>query len=200
MRKLVYLLLCCAFMASCGSGKSTKRTPNNFKRNISKSAYQNTSEPKRRSSKPEAANAKKIARYEEENKSETADLATKITDYAKTYLGTSYRYGGMSSSGMDCSGLIYLSFSNAADIFLPRSSREIAKQGNRIRRNQISKGDLLFFKTDPKRNVINHIGLVVEINGSHIHFIHSSTSRGVMISELDDIYWHKVFVEARRVL
>lgn len=125
--------------------------------------------------------------------------AEAIVAYAESFLGTRYRYGGMSSGGMDCSGLVHMSFLNAVDIDLPRQSREIAKEGARISKNELEKGDLVFFKTQGSRR-INHLGIVVENNENEILFIHASLSGGVMVSELSLPYWNKAYEESRRVL
>ncbi len=100
---------------------------------------------------------------------------------------------------MDCSGLIYTSFKKEK-IALPRVSRDMAKEGKKISKEKISKGDLVFFKTNKNRNVINHVGLVVESKRGNILFIHSTSSRGVIISSLDEKYWRNAFVGGRRVL
>lgn len=100
---------------------------------------------------------------------------------------------------MDCSGLVYTSFLKEK-ISLPRVSRDMAKKGKRLSKDKISKGDLVFFKTNKNKNVINHVGLVVESKRGNILFIHSSSSRGVIVSSLDEKYWRNAFVEGRRVL
>ncbi len=122
-----------------------------------------------------------------------------IVNYAKSYNGTRYKFGGTSKKGMDCSGLVYVSFKNE-DIIMPRISRDMAKKGKRIPIDKTRKGDLLFFKTNKNRNVINHVGLVVEITRGEILFIHSTTSRGVIISSLEERYWKNAFVEVRKII
>lgn len=122
-----------------------------------------------------------------------------VISNAKDYLGTKYKYGGTSKRGMDCSGLIYSSFLEE-DIDLPRISRNMALKGRRLHLNEVSKGDLLFFQTNKNRNVINHVGLVIDVIPDQILFIHSTTSRGVIISSLSESYWFHNFVMARRVL
>ncbi len=122
-----------------------------------------------------------------------------ITSYALDFKGTKYKYGGTTRDGMDCSGLVYTSFLKE-DIALPRSSRDMSLQGERLSLIDVNIGDLLFFETDKNKKVINHVGLVVEIQPGHILFIHSSTSRGVIISSLADNYWFEHFVMARRVI
>ncbi len=118
--------------------------------------------------------------------------------YAKTFGGTRYKFGGTTRKGMDCSGLVYTSFKKE-NIVLPRTSRTMATQGKAISLKKVIVGDLLFFKTNKRKNVISHVGLVVETKGV-IKFIHASTSRGVIISSLDEKYWNKCFAGARRVL
>src|SRR5690554_738006 len=121
-----------------------------------------------------------------------------IIEYAKSFQGTRYKFGGTTSDGMDCSGLICTAFQKEA-IALPRISRDMATEGSPISLNQVEPGDLVFFKTDNKR-VINHVGLVVETEKGAIKFIHSTTQLGVIISSLEENYWKRAFVEARRII
>ena len=125
--------------------------------------------------------------------------AEQIIDYALSFEGVKYRYGGTSRSGMDCSGLIFTSFDQAG-LQLPRVSRDMAARGVAISLAEIVPGDLLFFKTDKSSNRINHVGLIVSRKGNSIRFIHATTSRGVIVSDLTENYWRKAFVGARRVL
>src|SRR5690606_8424772 len=122
-----------------------------------------------------------------------------ITSFARNFEGTPYKYGGTTREGMDCSGLVYCSFKQE-NIPLPRSSRDMAKEGERLSLEEVNIGDLLFFETDKNKKVINHVGLVVQVDEGHIFFIHSSTSKGVMISSLADNYWFDHFVMARRLI
>lgn len=122
-----------------------------------------------------------------------------IVDYAKTFEGTRYKYGGTTKKGMDCSGLVFTAF-NKENIALPRISREMAKKGRKITLSQVAEGDLLFFQTNKSRRVINHVGLVVEAKRGEVYFIHSTTSRGVIVSSLEEGYWKSAFVEVRRVI
>jgi len=126
--------------------------------------------------------------------------AQQITTYAKSFLGTSYRYGGTTSSGMDCSGLVYRSFYRNG-IELPRTSKAMSKRGKKTKLRKVKIGDLLFFKTSNKwGGGINHVGLVIKADGRHTKFIHSTTSQGVVVSNLSQKYWRKSFKFAKRVL
>jgi len=132
-------------------------------------------------------------------KSKTTSKSESIVKHAKSFNGTRYKFGGTTSKGMDCSGLVYVSFKKE-DILLPRISRDMAKKGKRIPLNRTKKGDLVFFKTDKNRNVINHVGLVVDIKKGVVFFIHSTTRKGVIISSLKERYWNDAFVEVRSII
>jgi len=124
--------------------------------------------------------------------------ADAVIETAMDYTGTRYKYGGTTRKGMDCSGLLYVSFLEN-DVSLPRSSHLMADQGKRIKRSQVQKGDLLFFKTQRGKKKINHVGLVVDVADDEIKFIHSTTSRGVIVSSLREGYWNYAFVKATRI-
>lgn len=136
------------------------------------------------------------------NDSKNSKVSKKVNSVIKTamkYNGTPYRYGGTTKKGMDCSGLVYVSFKENG-IPLERISSAMAKQGKKIKLKEVEKGDLLFFTTSKNRRRINHVGLVVSVRGNDIQFIHSTTSRGVLVSSLNEGYWNYAFNHARKVL
>ena len=121
-----------------------------------------------------------------------------VVSTALTFTGVRYKYGGTTRRGMDCSGLLYVSFA-ANDFPLPRVSHEMAQEGRKVRVQQVRKGDLLFFRTTRRGGKINHVGLVVAVDGDDVRFIHSTTSRGVIVSSLREGFWNHAFVKATRV-
>ena len=127
----------------------------------------------------------------------TNDQQRIVMDEALSYLGSPYKYGGITRSGFDCSGFVSAAF-KPLDISLHRSSHEMAHQGKNVDLKNVQIGDLLFFVTGRNKR-ISHVGIVIEI-GSEIKFIHSSTSRGVIISSLSEGYWSKAYRKARRVM
>jgi cell wall-associated NlpC family hydrolase len=169
MKKLLPLLLLTLFLASCGSSKKSATD----KKTRTSNNVESTS----------SANSK----------------ARKIIKHAKNFEGTRYKFGGTTKKGMDCSGLIYISFGKE-NILLPRISRDMAKQGERISLLKVQEGDLVFFQTNKSKNVINHVGLVVYNKSGVLKFIHATTSRGVIVSDLSEAYWDSAFVQARRVI
>ena len=121
-----------------------------------------------------------------------------VINMAESYVGTPYRYGGVSRSGMDCSGLLYLSFQSSG-IQIPRTSREQSKFGKRVSMEELKPGDLVFFAAKKHKRKVSHAGLVTQVNGNRsVKFIHSSTSLGVVESELFTDYYRSIFVKARR--
>ncbi|WP_378181470.1 C40 family peptidase [Aquimarina sp. SS2-1] len=157
-------------LSSCGGGKKSAAVSS---RNVKKTTKTNV----------EASPKKKIK---------------SIVNYAKTFEGTRYKYGGTTKKGMDCSGLVYTSFKQG-EVILPRTSRAMSTQGDKISLKNVTIGDLLFFKTNKNKDRINHVGLVIA-TGKRIKFIHASTSKGVTISSLEETYWNKCFAQARRIL
>jgi probable lipoprotein NlpC len=123
----------------------------------------------------------------------------KVVYNALQFEGVSYRRGGVTTDGFDCSGLVYTSF-GLENILLPRQSMFMANEGAEIPLDEAKKGDLLFFITGRKSKNISHVGLIVSVEDSEINFIHSTNGRGVIVSNLSERYWKKAFIKATKVL
>lgn len=124
-------------------------------------------------------------------------LTEQLLNVANDYRGIRYQWGGMSRSGMDCSGFVKTAF-NQFHINLPRTSTEMASRGERVSVSEAKPGDLIFFKNGGSR-VINHVGIVIEVNGDDVKFIHSATSKGVSVNSTKEAYYSKGFVQINRV-
>ena len=118
-----------------------------------------------------------------------------VVDFALKHEGVKYRYGGTTAKGMDCSGLVSTSFKEA-NIILPRSSRDMAKEGIEVALKDVKKGDLVFFAARNRKKLVDHVGLVVSNIDGKVKFIHSSTQRGVIISSFSEEYWQRTFIKA----
>ncbi|OCB75622.1 glycoside hydrolase [Flavobacterium piscis] len=133
-----------------------------------------------------------------ENKKENRYVVNNLIRKATDNIGVKYKAGGTTKNGYDCSGLVFTTF-ESENIKLPRPSYEQAKIGKIIKVNDAQKGDLIFFKTNKSRQ-INHVGLITEVNSNEIKFVHSSTSKGVIISSTKEAYYQNSFVQINRVI
>ncbi|MEA9411685.1 NlpC/P60 family protein [Flavobacterium sp. PL02] len=127
-----------------------------------------------------------------------SDLLNQLVLNATENIGVRYRSGGTSRAGFDCSGLMVTTF-GSFDIKLPRSSIEQSRIGVKIASEDAQKGDLIFFKTNGRRQ-INHVGMVVEVLDGEIKFVHSSVHGGVIVSSTKEAYYGRNFTQVNRVL
>lgn len=112
------------------------------------------------------------------------------------WLGVPYRYGGISRRGLDCSGFTYLIFQKVYNKILPRSTADLANMKmHHVSKGSLRTGDLVFFATTKSKKKISHVGIYLK-NGQ---FIHASTSRGVIVSHLDEDYYKKRWKKGGRV-
>lgn len=125
-------------------------------------------------------------------------IANQLINVASDNLGIVYRAGGTSKNGFDCSGLVFSTFVKF-NITLPRSSHQMASIGEKIDVQNAQKGDLIFFSNRGQKR-INHVGMVVEVDGDDIKFIHSSSHNGVIISSTKEPYYQRTFAQINRVL
>lgn len=124
--------------------------------------------------------------------------ADNLIAFASNHIGTRYRSGGTEPGGFDCSGFMMYTYKNAQGISLPHCSSCQATMGNEVSKEQAQKGDLIFFVTRGKG--VSHVGMITEVTPTEIKFIHSSTSKGVMISSLNEGYYARRFVKITRIL
>ena len=107
----------------------------------------------------------------------------KVIAEAKKVIGTPYSWAGSTPAGFDCSGLVYYAFKQAGYNISRHSSSTYYALGKKVSSPQ--RGDLVFFATGSNRSVINHLGIYLGDN----QFIHASSSKGVMISSVNEAYY-----------
>lgn len=196
MKKILIIISAFVALSSCGSSKGRYVTTKKNSKTSTKKVIiaRKTPEPTEAKTLPLPKNTEPIVVTKEEYK-----LINNIIDNAKDYIGVKYKTGGTTKSGMDCSGLVSTAFAEE-DINLPRISRDMALEGEWVDLKDVREGDLVFFATRKNSRVINHVGIVTDSRVGYVKFIHSTTSLGVIESELSEKYWYFAFVQARRVI
>jgi cell wall-associated NlpC family hydrolase len=148
-------------------------------------------------------NAQKIP--SESNINSTTDKTVsreKLIEFAKSYIGTPYRYGSSNpNKGFDCSGFVNYVFNNFK-VIVPRVSKEFKDFGKKIAPEEFQIGDILVFYGYKDSTVISHLGIICENNGMKSKFIHSSSGKikEVIISNLDSMLYTKRFYKCISVI
>mgnify|MGYP001814489085 CR=1 FL=1 len=173
MKKIILLFILCVSFGSCNSSKGVRtKKSKTTKVNTKKTTNSNTSPSK---------------------------AIKSIINYAQTFEGTRYKYGGTTKRGMDCSGLVVIAFQKE-NISLPRTTADLKHSGEWVDVKEVIAGDLLFFATKKNSRKVNHVGIVTKSRPGFVEFIHSTTSKGVITSNLSERYWYSAYVQARRVM
>ena len=134
----------------------------------------------------------------------TVSKRDSIVEYAKTFLGTPYKYANADPScGFDCSGFTWFVF-NHFNVALPRSSRDYMATGKPISLDSCRKGDLILFTgTDHRVRTVGHVGIIISNPGDSVMFIHASSSKkhpGVTVTNYYKSNYPKRFMGVRDVL
>lgn len=117
-------------------------------------------------------------------------LNPNLYSFIDDWMGIPHRMGGQSKSGVDCSGFVNLLYMEVYKGNLPRTSRDMEGVVKRKKVDKLQEGDLVFFSFG--RSGIDHVGVYLHNN----KFVHVSTRKGVIISDLSDSWYAKTFVDA----
>lgn len=137
---------------------------------------------------------KKLEKTDDLSAEQTTAREKLIMEIIK-YLDTPYKYGGNTLNGIDCSALTQSVYQDALNINLNRTARDQFTQGKAISKDELQFGDLVFFNTR-RRVRPGHVGIYI---GDGL-FAHASSKGGVMISSIDESYYSKRFMSARRIV
>lgn len=116
---------------------------------------------------------------------------TSLLSFIDDWWGTKYRFGGTTKKGIDCSSFSGLLMGRVFGFALPRTAREQYAKCVKLVKNQLAEGDLVFFNT---RGGVSHVGVYL----GEGKFVHSSSSKGVAVNNLDDSYWKNRFIAGGR--
>jgi len=118
----------------------------------------------------------------------------KLYEFIYDWIGTPYRLGGGTKKGIDCSGFAFELYNKVFSTLIGTNSRNIFSMVNPINKEELKEGDLVFFKIGSRS--ITHMGVYMGNN----KFAHASSSKGVMISDLDEDYWRRYYYKGGRLL
>ena len=119
-----------------------------------------------------------------------------ISEFALQYVGYPYVYGGTTPSGFDCSGFVYYVY-NSCGYKLSRSCPVQASSGIAVSKENLKAGDIVFFNNLSSDGSISHVGIYI----GNQKFVHASTSTtGVIISDLTSDFYTKGYHSARRII
>lgn len=120
-------------------------------------------------------------------------LDHKLIETLESWYGTRYRLGGVDRKGIDCSAFVQSFLVTLYSCAVPRTANEQYKQSKAVGREELTEGDLVFFRTTRKKT-ITHVGVYLRNN----KFVHASSSSGVMISDLNEPYFMARYAGAGR--
>ena len=143
------------------------------------------------SNKKEAALRSKYANIIGVTKAEIKNA--KLYTFIDDWYGIKYKYGGMSKSGVDCSGFCNVLYNNVYKRKIKRTTTDLAKISSKVSKKKLKEGDLVFFTIAKKKN--SHVGVYLMNN----KFVHASSSKGVIISSLDNPYYKKAYNKGGRL-
>lgn len=131
--------------------------------------------------------AEKLAVSESDIKNE------KLYQFINDWYGVKYKYGGKDKAGIDCSGLTAALYLAVYKKTISSNTKDLVSEVKKIKESDLKEGDLVFFNTNGKS--ISHVGVYLQ---NH-KFVHASTKKGVMISDMNEPYFKQTYVSSGRV-
>lgn len=123
-----------------------------------------------------------------------------ILNFGLSFLRTPYSYGSTGPNSFDCSGFTSYVFKQFG-FNLSRDSRQQAKQTTTIKKEDLQKGDLVFFEGRRRNGVVGHVGIVLEKKeNGEFNFLHASVNQGVTITSSDQAYYVARYVKGGRII
>lgn len=135
-----------------------------------------------------------VSEDEEDEFTDNGIQKKEMMDFVMDWLGTPYKFAGDSKRRIDCSAFTRRAYRHALNVEIPRTAVYQYEYGDKIDREDLQFGDLVFFKT---RNYarITHVGIYLADD----LFAHASSSDGVTISSLNSSYYSRKYRGARRL-
>ena len=124
-----------------------------------------------------------------------------LMDEAMSHIGARYRSGSKGPNAFDCSGFTSYVYRQLTGLNIGVSSRDQYAKNKPISRNEMQRGDLVFFTSPGSGRNVGHVGIVVDVDPMtySFSFIHASSSEGVKVSNSNEGFYARRYVGARRV-
>lgn len=171
--------------ASCGSSRNASRGGQTYRTEKNGQKSKKSGKAKKQDSTPRHIDFASV---------KLAPVAEQLLREADSWIGTPYRWGGNDRKGVDCSGFVTQVFHKSVGIKLPRTSRQQHDFCLRIDRDDLRPGDLVFF-TVRGGSTVGHVGIYI----GNDRIVHSSSSKGVIISSLSTNYYKVNYHSCGRV-
>lgn len=205
MKRLFYIIsaFCVLFSSACSSSKqSASKTKTVSAAQLS--GFRSSSSKTANTTKPTDTNKPSVGKMDAATASKKLGVKVTSSDNQKLYLtaaswiGTPYKYGGLSRGGVDCSGFTYTLYKEVYGKTLARQSKDMLTTNcKKTDKKSLKEGDLVFFRTDGKKSTVpNHVGVYLK-DGK---FVHASSSKGVVVSDLATEYYVNTFIAGGKVV
>lgn len=193
LRSLSFVCLVFSILAigACSSQKKTKKSKSRSRTSSSRPSPSKTTRSDNSSSSSSSTYRNKYAQKLGVSASQLK--SEKLYSFVNQWEGTPYRYGGTSKSGVDCSAFVGALYREVYNKNLPRTTSEIGKVVKSVSKSNLNEGDIVIFDINGKKG--SHMGVYLANN----KFIHASTSKGVMISDLNNPYYVKAFSRGGKI-
>ncbi len=133
-------------------------------------------------------------KYAEKLGVSAADIKNeKLYQFINDWYGVKYKYGGKDKAGVDCSGLTAALYLAVYKKTISSNTKDLVGEVKKIKESDLKEGDLVFFNTNGKS--ISHVGVYLQ---NH-KFVHASTKKGVMISDMNEPYFKQTYVMSGKV-
>lgn len=130
-----------------------------------------------------------------------ASLQDEVIEYGRQYLGKPYRYAGKGPNAFDCSGYTSFVFKKFGYNLSPSSSGQDKQVPSILRKEDLMKGDLVFFEGWTQNGRVGHVGIVTNMKSNgEFDFIHASTGNGIIISKSTEPYYASRYLRGGRVI